>query len=264
SPFRVRQIPTAHEASLTPTPRSRQEIRETAPKAVDALIVAYDIDGQVGKWSTAREAVHELATRMGESTETVMGAAPPMEVLDLLAQATEREPVRGRAALAAYCTHLSLTHLARRDLDHHHVLEVVERAVKLYSDLVPSDVRWFRPFAAIASADAAEVFYAAGSTDDAIECLRFAIATFREHGWDVFWWRTDLVRHQVELARSFIALHRMSDGTYVVHEMLADIDQYFAGSGEQLPADLGIAVNELRDWAEGLDSANRPADEGPR
>jgi hypothetical protein len=46
--------------------------------------------------------------------------------------------------------------------------------------------------------------------------------------------------------------------------MLADIDQNFTGPGEQLPADLGTAVNELRDWADGLDSANRTADEGPR
>ncbi|MFJ9151766.1 tetratricopeptide repeat protein [Streptomyces sp. NPDC102270] len=233
-------------------------------KAVDALIVAYDIDGHASKWSTVREAVHELATRMGESTETVMGAAPPIQVLDLLGQAIEHEPVRARAALAAYCTHLSLTRLSRRDLDHHQVLEVAERAVKLYSELIPTNVKWFRPFAAIASADAAEVFHAAGSADDAIECLRFAITTLREHGWDVFWWRADLVRFQVELARSFIALHRTSEGTNVVHEMLADINQYFTGPGEQLPADLGAAVNELRDWADGVDSANRPADEGPR
>lgn len=255
------------------TPESRLESRrmliESAAKAqrygltskaVDALIVAYDIDGHASKWSTVGEAVHELAAGMGESTEAVMGAAPSIEVLDMLGQSIEREPVRGRAALAAYCTYLSLTGLARRDLDHHHVLEVAERAVKLYSELVPTNVRWFRPIAAIASADAAEVFRAAGAAGDAIECLRFGITTLREHGWDVFWWRTDLVRLQVELARSFIALQRTSEGTTVVHEMLADIDQYFAGPGEQLPADLGTAVNELRDWADWLYSANRPAD----
>ncbi|GAX58443.1 CHAT domain-containing tetratricopeptide repeat protein [Streptomyces olivochromogenes] len=233
-------------------------------KAVDALVVAYDIDGHASKWSTVREAVHELAARMGESTEAVMGTASPIQVLDLLGQAIEHEPVRARAALAAYCTHLSVTGLARRDLDHHHVLEVAERAVELYSELIPTNVKWFRPFAAIASADAAKVFHATGSTDHAIECLRFAITTLREHGWDAFWWRTELLRLQVELARSFIALHRTSEGINVVHEMLADINQYFTGPGEQLPAELGAAVNELREWADGVDSANRPPDEGPR
>ncbi|MFE4861812.1 SDR family oxidoreductase, partial [Streptomyces sp. NPDC056670] len=34
-PLRVRQIPTTHTASLTPTPHSRQEIRETAPRGDD-------------------------------------------------------------------------------------------------------------------------------------------------------------------------------------------------------------------------------------
>src|SRR6478752_2047927 len=33
-PLRIRQIPTAHTASLGPTPHPRQEIRETVPSAV--------------------------------------------------------------------------------------------------------------------------------------------------------------------------------------------------------------------------------------
>ncbi|MFJ8024620.1 CHAT domain-containing protein [Streptomyces sp. NPDC096311] len=250
----------------------RRELLQSAVKAqrfgatsrvVDALIVAYDLDMNAGEWSTTREAAHELATRMRESTEEVMGAAPPTAVLNLLGQATEREPVRARAALAAYCTGSILSGLARRDADRHHLLEAAVRAVTLYTELVPTDTRRFQPFSSIASADAAKVFHAVGLADIAIDYLRSAISAFREHPWGVGWWPTDLVRLHVELAQSFVALHRTNAGTSVVHEMLADINQYFAGP-DQLPADLGTAVNELRDWADRVDSANRQAGRGPR
>ncbi|MEU9014718.1 tetratricopeptide repeat protein [Streptomyces sp. NPDC048479] len=250
---------------------SRQRLIRSAVKAqrsgltsqaVDALVVAHDLDRKTDRWPT-REVVHELATRMAESTEAVMGAAPPIEVLDLLGQAIEREPVRGRAALAAYCTHLSLPGLTRRDPDDHHLLEAAVRAVALYVELVPTDARWFQPVSAIASADAAHAFREVGLSDISIDHLRSVITTLREHPLDVGWWRANLARLHVKLARSFIALHRNSEGINVVHEMLADIDQYFAEPGKLLPTDLDTSVNELRDWADGSDSADRIA-EGPR
>ncbi len=50
-PLRVRQIPTTHTASLTPTPHSRQEIRETTPNArPERLLAARRESHGAGPW----------------------------------------------------------------------------------------------------------------------------------------------------------------------------------------------------------------------
>lgn len=191
-------------------------------------------------------------------------APPPAMVLGILETAIEREPVRGRAALAAYCTHLSLAQPACQDLGHRHPLEAAVRAVQLYTELTPTHIRVFQPFSAIADAAAAQAFRTAGLADIAIDHLRSAITTLRECPWDIDWWRTDLVRMHLQLAHDLITLQRSNEALNVVGDLLATIENYFTDPNEQLPADLLISVTEMWHCPAQLQCAGRPVGEGQR
>lgn len=217
-------------------------------KAAEALAWAYDIDERSGRWPTMGSTVHELAARTAESVTTVCGPVEPDVALALLDAAAERDPLRGRTVLAAYCSHLWRNPPDGQPAEYQADLAV--RAVQIYTELLATDMARFRPYVVMAFADQAASLRVHGDMITALELLRFAITTLKEHDRDVDWWRVDLAAFQAALARWLIELGRTAEAAQAVGQMLADVDDTFTDPEREMPPALREEVANLTGWAE--------------
>ena len=217
-------------------------------KAAEALTWAYDLDERAGRWDTLRGTVHELAARAAESVAAVYDPVDPPAVLQMLEGAAERDPVRGRAILAAYCTHL-WRHPPGGQYPEY-MAAVATRAMRLYGELMVTDLRRFRPYLAVAFADQAQFLRdTAADTESAVQSLRFTIETLKGHGWDAGWWRIDLAGFQAALAQWLIEQAHDDQAAEVVQQLRDDLAEHFDDPPEQLPPALAAVIDHLSQWA---------------
>jgi hypothetical protein len=221
-----------------------------ADPAIDALVHAHHLDVESGGWDTVRGTTHEFAFRMAETVDKAFGGVPEQTVWDLLEAAAVRDQVRGRPALAAYCTHLCLIRRKAGDLEG--AAQPGQRAIRLYTDLLFTDLGRFGPFLAIAIADLGEVFAVGGFAEGMIQQLGYAVDTLRQHGRpvDFRWWRTDLVEFQAALAGWLIRSGHNAEAVPVVEALLSDVDQHFTAHAEDLPPKLEARVSRLQQWTD--------------